>query len=594
MPSRRSRKDLGGDMIHIKLNGRELEVKENQTIYNICKENHIHIPTLCHLNLNQIGYFNMSGSCRVCVVELKNQDGKLVTSCNTVATEGMDIVTHSPKAVKSRKTVIELLLSDHPNDCLYCDKNNNCELQTLASDLGVRQQRFTGERSTFEINPHSSPSIVHDPNKCILCRRCETMCSMIQTVHALGPSDRGFETKIGPVFNMNLTDTVCTSCGQCVTVCPTGALMEKSSIDHVWDALEDKHTVVIAQTAPAVRVALGEEFGYEPGTDVEGKMVAALKELGFDYVFDTNFAADLTIVEEGNELLERLQAGGPFPIITSCCPAWVNFMETQYNDMIQYVSTCKSPHQMNGAVAKNFFAEKIGVDPKHIVVVSVMPCVAKKFENSREELAGDWGKDVDYVITTRELGRMVKEAAIGFNALEEKAFDSPMGFSSGGADIFGATGGVIEAALRSVYDKLTDGEEMGVLEFEELHGWKGIKKTRVNIAGTDYNIAVTNGLGNVRRLMEEVRNGNSNLHAIEVMACPGGCIGGGGQPYHHGDYEILEKRAKALFDKDKDKDVRISHYNPSIISLYEDFLGQPGSELAHKLLHTHYVVKPKI
>ncbi|NLW52137.1 MAG: 4Fe-4S binding protein [Tissierellia bacterium] len=581
-------------MITIKLNGKEISVKENQTIYNICKENHIEIPTLCHLNLHQIGYFNMSGSCRVCSVELKNQGGKLITSCNTLATEGMDIVTHSPKAVKARKSVVELLLSDHPNDCLYCHKNDNCELQSMASDLGVRKRRFMGEQTQFPINDQSSPSIVHDPNKCILCKRCETMCSMIQTVKALGSKDRGFHTQVGPVFDMNLTDTVCTSCGQCLTVCPTGALMEKTNIDNVWDALQDKRKIVIGQTAPAVRVALGEEFGYEPGTDVTGKMVGAMKELGFDYVFDTNFAADLTIVEEGNELLERLQTGGPFPIITSCCPAWVNFMESQFSDMIPLVSSAKSPHQMNGAVIKNYFAQKIGVEAKDIVVVSIMPCVAKKYESNREELTGEWGKDVDIVITTRELGRMIKEAAIGFTEMPELNFDDPLGESTGGATIFGATGGVIEAALRSVYEKLTGNEDMGVLEFEELRGWRGIKRTTVNILGTDYNIAVTNGLGNVRKLMEEVRSGKSNLHAIEVMACPGGCIGGAGQPYHHGDYSILDKRAKGLFDKDRSQELRVSHKNPDVLKLYEEYLGEIGGEKAHHLLHTHYRVEEKI
>lgn len=579
-------------MIEIKLNGKEITVKENQTIYNICKENHIHIPTLCHLNLSQIGYFNMSGSCRVCVVEIANQGGKLVTSCNTVAEEGMEIITHSPQAVKARKTVVELLLSNHPNDCLYCDKSTYCELQQLAADLGVRKLRFEGEKANFKINTNSSPAIVHDPNKCILCKRCETMCSQIQTVKALGSIDRGFYTKVGPVFGANLTDTMCTSCGQCITVCPTGALMERSNVDNVWNAIQDKQKVVIAQTAPAVRVAMGEDFGFEPGTDVTGKMVASLKELGFDYVFDTNFGADLTVIEEGGELLERLQSGGPFPIITSCCPAWVNFMESQYPDMIPLVSSTKSPHQMNGAIIKTYFAKKLNIDPKNIVVVSIMPCVAKKAESKRPELAGDWGKDVDIVITTRELGRMVKEAAIGFNTLHDEEFDDPFGESSGGATIFGATGGVIEAALRMVNDTLSAGEAK-VLEFEELRGWKGIKKTSVEIAGNEYNIAVTNGLGNVRRLMEEVRSGKSDIHAIEVMACPGGCIGGAGQPYHGGDYSILEKRAQALFNKDKNLGYRISDKNPSIKRLYEEFLGEAGSPLSHKILHTEHIAKIK-
>lgn len=581
-------------MINIKLNGRNLEVKENQTIYNICKENHIFIPTLCHLNLNKIGYFNMSGSCRVCVVELANEKGKLVTSCNTTATEGMDIITNSPKAVKSRKTVIELLLSNHPNDCLYCDKNMDCELRKLAADLGVRAQRFYGEKSEFKIKPRSSKAIIHNPNKCILCKRCETMCSSIQTVNALGSIDRGFNTQVGPVFGMNLEDTVCTSCGQCLTVCPTGALMEVSNIDNVWDAIGDKEKIVIGQTAPAVRVALGEEFGYEAGTDVTGKMVSGMKELGFDYVFDTNFGADLTIVEEGNELMDRLKSNGPFPIITSCCPAWVNFMESQYPDMIQYVSSTKSPHEMNGAVIKTYFAEKLGIDPKRIVVVSVMPCVAKKEESKREELSGEWGRDVDIVITTRELARMMKEAAIGFENLKEREFDNPLGESTGGGTIFGATGGVIEAALRSVYDKLSEGKEGKVLEMEELRGWKGIKKTKVEIDGKTYNIAVTNGLGNVRKLMEEVRSGKSSLHAIEVMACPGGCIGGAGQPYHGGDFTILDKRTEAIYKKDKNKDVRISHKNPYIVKLYQEYFDKPGSEKAHHILHTHFKPEAKV
>ncbi len=580
-------------MINIKLNGKDIEARDNQTIHNICKENNIDIPTLCHLNLHEIGYFNAPGSCRICVVEIANQGNKLVTSCNTVATEGMEIITHSPKAVKARKSVVELLISNHPNDCLYCDKNTSCELQQIAYDLGVRKVKYEGERNIMEVHPHSSPSIIQDPNKCILCKRCETMCSLIQKVNAIGQSNRGFETRISSTFNMNLTDGTCTSCGQCVAVCPTGALMEVSNIDNVWDALMDKTKTVVVQTAPAVRVALGEEFGYEPGTDVTGQMVTALRELGFDYVFDTNFAADLTIVEEGNEFMQRLEAGGPFPIITSCCPAWVNFMENQFPDMIQYVSSVKSPHEMNGAVIKNYFAEKKNLHPKRIVTVSVMPCVAKKYEAEREELGGHWGQDVDIVITTRELARMIKEAAIGFNTLKESDFDDPLGESTGSATIFGATGGVIEAVLRSVHEKVTGDVLDQALEFKELRGFKGIKTTSVEIEGTTYDIAVTNGLGNVRKLMESVRKGENKFHAIEVMACPGGCVGGAGQPYHHGDFSLLNKRAAGLFKKDQGQEIRVSHRNPDVIKLYEEYLGDIGGDLAHELLHTHYEAKCK-
>lgn len=577
-------------MVNIRINGTEMSVEPNTTILEAANKIGIKIPTLCHLNLHDIKFVNKLASCRVCMVE-DLRSGKLMPACATLVKEGMDIITDSTRVVKARRVIVELLLSDHPNACLTCAKNLDCELQALARDLNVKNVEYRGERTNLPIDDNSL-SIVRDPNKCILCRRCETMCNEVQTVGALAEVGRGFETYIGSTFGRSMYETTCTFCGQCLSVCPTGALTEVSNIDKVWDALHSDKVVVV-QTAPAVRVALGEEFGLEPGTIVTGKMVAALRRLGFDKVFDTDFAADLTIMEESNEFIERLKGNGSLPILTSCCPGWVNFMEQQFPDMIEIPSTCKSPHEMFGAVAKTYLCEKLGIDPENMVVVSVMPCVAKKFESARPELENDGKSDVDIVITTRELGRMIKEAGINFLGLADEDFDDPLGESTGAGAIFGATGGVIEATVRTAYKRLT-GEDLGDLEFTDLRGLEGIKTTEVDINGRKIRIAVANGLGNTRRLLDKINNGEEEFEAIEVMACPGGCIGGGGQPYHHGDISVIRKRSEGIYDVDRSKEKRKSYENEKVQQLYSEFLGEIGGPLAHELLHTSYEKKPKL
>ena len=576
-------------MINFKINDIELSVPKGTTILQAANQINIKIPTLCHLDLHDIKFLNKLASCRVCVVEdLKS--GKMFPACATPVKEGMDIKTDSPRAVKSRRAIVELLLSDHPNSCLTCAKNLDCQLQSIAHDLGVREIPYTGEMRELPIDKDSY-SIVRDPNKCILCRRCETMCNEVQTVGALAEVGRGFYTHVGSTFNRSMFETTCTFCGQCVSVCPTGALTEVSNVRKVWDELNSDKLVVV-QTAPATRVAIGEMFGMEPGTVVTGKMVAALKKLGFDMVFDTNFAADLTIVEEANEFVNRMKAD-KLPILTSCCPGWVNFMEQQFSDMIEIPSSCKSPHEMFGAIAKSYLCEKLNVKPENMCVVSVMPCVAKKFESARPELEKNGHSDVDIVITTRELAAMIKEAGIDFVGLEDQEFDNPLGESTGAGAIFGATGGVIEATVRTAYETIT-GQELQALEFTALRGFDGIKETTVKIGDRDVRIAVANGLGNTRKLLNKVRSGEEKFDAIEVMACPGGCIGGGGQPYHHGDISVLKRRAEGIYSVDKGKKLRKSHENPQVKKLYAEYLGEVGGPLAHELLHTSYEAKPKL
>lgn len=576
-------------MINFKINDIELSVPKGTTILQAANQINVKIPTLCHLDLHDIKFLNKLASCRVCVVEdLKS--GKMFPACATPVKEGMDIKTDSPRAVKSRRTIVELLLSDHPNSCLTCAKNLDCQLQSIAHDLGVREIPYTGEMRKLPIDKDSY-SIVRDPNKCILCRRCETMCNEVQTVGALAEVGRGFYTHVGSTFNRSMFETTCTFCGQCVSVCPTGALTEVSNVTKVWDELNSDKLVVV-QTAPATRVALGEMFGMEPGTVVTGKMVAALKKLGFDMVFDTNFAADLTIVEEANEFVNRMK-DDKLPILTSCCPGWVNFMEQQFSDMIDIPSSCKSPHEMFGAIAKSYLCEKLNVKPENMCVVSVMPCVAKKFESARPELEKDGHSDVDIVITTRELAAMIKEAGINFVGLEDQDFDNPLGESTGAGAIFGATGGVIEATVRTAYETIT-GEELQALEFTALRGFDGIKETTVKIGDRDVRIAVANGLGNTRKLLNKVKSGEEKFDAIEVMACPGGCIGGGGQPYHHGDISVLKRRAQGIYSIDEGKHLRKSHENPEVKKLYAEYLGEVGGPLAHELLHTSYEAKPKL
>ena len=577
-------------MINLTINGKNVEVSEATTVLDAARSLNINIPTLCHMDLQDIKFVNKLASCRVCLVEDLDK-GKFIPSCATFVKEGMNIRTDSQEVIKARRTIVELLLSDHPNDCLKCAKNLNCQLQKLAHDLNIREIKYTGEMRNLPIDDNSY-SLVRDPNKCILCRRCETMCNTVQTVGALAEVGRGFNTHVGSTFNRSMFETTCTFCGQCLSVCPTGALTEKSNIKEVWKLLEsDKH--IIVQVAPAVRVALGEMFGRNPGESVEGEMVTALRNLGFEKVFDTNFAADLTIMEEANEFVQRLNGEGKLPILTSCCPGWVNFMEQQFSDLIDIPSSCKSPHEMFGAIAKTYYAEKIGKKAEDIKVVSVMPCISKKYEAKRDELENEGYSDVDIVLTTRELGAMIKEAGIDFNNLEKSDFDNPMGESTGAGDIFGTSGGVIEATIRTAYDTIT-GEKLEKVEFEDLRGLKGIKQAKVDINGREIKIAVANGLGNTRRLLEKLRNKEIDLDAIEVMACPGGCIGGGGQPYHNGKISILKERSKGLYQIDKNKKLRKSYQNPYIKKLYQEYLGDVGSEKAKELLHTSYKARPKL
>jgi len=577
-------------MVTVTINNKVIQVPKDYTILQAAKEIGINIPTLCHLDLHNIKMVNKVASCRACVVEVEGRRN-LAPSCSTPVFDGMKIKTDSLRAVRARRTMVELLISDHPKDCLVCLKNQECELQSIAHDMGIKQIRYEGEMSTYPVDM-SSKAIYRDPSKCILCRRCETMCNDVQTVHALSGVDRGFKTIVGPAFNAPMNETVCTFCGQCVAVCPTGALVEIDNVPKVWRALEEKNKTVVVQVAPAVRVAIGELFGLTPGTIVTGKLVSALKSLGFDYVFDTDFAADLTIMEEAYEMIERIKENKNLPILTSCCPAWVKFFEHQFPDLLDIPSTCKSPHEMFGAITKHYFAKKMGISEKDIIVVSVMPCVAKKYEAERPELESKGVKDVDIVITTRELGRMIKEAGINFLSLDDEEFDNPLGESTGAAVIFGTTGGVIEAALRTAADELT-GQSLENVDFHEVRGLKGLREAEVKIGDLTLNIAIAHGLGNARTLLESIRQGNSKYHAIEIMACPGGCIGGGGQPYHHGNLEILKQRAESIYSIDKEFKVRKSHENPSIQELYKEFLGEPGSELAHHLLHTSYFERKK-
>lgn len=576
-------------MITLTINDKEVSVEKNMTILEAAQKIDVNIPTLCHLNLHDIQYVNQHASCRVCVVEEVGKK-KLIPACATKCKEGMNIRTDSVRAIRARRTIVELLLSNHPNSCLTCAMNLDCELQKLAHDLGIREIHYEGEKNNFPVD-NNSYSIIREQNKCVLCKRCETMCNEVQTVYALTDIGRGFDTSVGAWFNKPMSETTCTFCGQCVAVCPTGALTEMNYIKKVWFELEDNNKVVFVQTAPAVRVALGEEFGYPAGTSVTGKMVSALRRMGFDKVFDTNFAADLTIMEEASEFVDRFK-NNKLPILTSCCPSWVNFIEQQFPDMLDIPSTCKSPHEMFGAMTKTYLAKKVGVDPKDVVLVSIMPCVAKKYEAARKELMEDGVRDVDYVLTTRELAIMIKEAGINFRDLEEDTFDDPMGASTGAGDIFGASGGVIEATLRTAYYFLT-GERLKALEFLDLRGIRGIKETEVDIKGTKIRVAVANGLGNARKLLEDIRSGKKTYEAIEIMACPGGCVGGAGQPYHHGDLGILRKRAEALYSEDRDKKLRYSYENPDVKKLYEEFLGAPYSEKSHKYLHTTYTPRPR-
>lgn len=582
----------------LKVNGKDVTVPQGTTILEAAQELGIDIPTLCHLDLHDVDVENHSASCRVCVVEVKGKR-QLMPACATPCSDGMEVVTNSDRVLQTRRTIVEMLISDHPKSCLICGKSGSCDLQDLAVRFGIDKVHISGK--TQSIYPKdSSRSLIRDMDKCVYCRRCETMCNDVQKVGALSGINRGFNAVVSTAFQAPLKDTVCTHCGQCVAVCPTGALLEHDATWEVVDALTDPTKTVVVQTAPSVRVAIGEPFGYAPGEVTPGQMVTALRELGFDYVFDTDFSADLTIMEEGTELLQRLQAylegeETALPILTSCCPAWVNFFESQFPDLLDVPSTARSPQQMMGPVIKNYFAEKIGVDRKDLVVVSIMPCLAKKMEADRDEFKVDGNPDVDIVLSTREFAKLLRRKDIQIGTLAESQFDDPLGESTGAGVIFGTTGGVIEAAVRTAYEIHT-GQALQEVEFHELRGLEAIRIADVPF-GDDLNIriAVAHGLGHAKELLEEIRAGNPRqIHAIEIMACPGGCIGGGGQPYHHGDYERVKARQKAIYELDRQSPIRKSHENPSIIKLYEDYFDKPASELAHKLLHTSYHAKEKL
>ncbi len=590
------------DMVKVTIDGKLIEVPKSSTIVAAAKSAGITIPTLCYLHIGGADYKNDCASCRICVVEVEGRRN-LAPACATPVFDGMVVTTNTMKVMQKRKTVLELMLSDHPKDCLACSKNGECELQDLSMQFGVREIRFKDKES--EYRKDSSPAIIRDMDKCIMCRRCETMCNNIQTVGALTGVNRGFESVVATAFEQDLSDSVCTFCGQCVAVCPVGALHEK---DHTWQLVKDlanPKKKVIVQVAPAVRVALGEEFGLAAGTDVEGKMVTALRKLGFDQVFDTNFAADLTIMEEATELIDRVNkvlAGDKdtkLPILTSCCPAWVKFFEHNYPDMLDVPSSAKSPQQMFGAVAKGIWAKEEGIDRNDLIVVSVMPCLAKKYESSRDEFKVDGNPDVDYSISTRELAKLLKQANINLPQLEEGTMDNPLGEYTGAGVIFGRTGGVIEAATRTAYEWIT-GTSLEDVDFTQLRGMEGIRVAEVSIPGLDeklgskFRIGIAHGLGAARELLDKIRAGEETLHAIEIMACKGGCVGGGGQPYHHGDFNIIKKRTAGIQAIDSNKDIRKSHENPYIKELYAKHLGKPNSHLAHELLHTKYFPKHKI
>ncbi len=580
-------------MIALTIDDHYLQVPKGTTILQAAKSVGIEIPTLCHYELKGQGIENKPGSCRVCVVEVEGNKN-LVPSCYTQVSEGMVVHTHSLRVIMARRTVVDLILSDHPADCLVCPQAGKCELQKLAIDLGLREITYSGEQSHYKKD--ISPAIIRDMDKCIMCRRCETVCNEMQTVGVLSGINRGFEAVVGTAFEKKLVDTPCVMCGQCVQACPVGALSEVNNTRDVMNALNNPKKTVIVQTAPAVRVALGEEFGMEPGSRVTGKMVTALRQLGFNYVFDTDFAADLTIMEEGTEMLDRISRfmngdkSVRLPIMTSCCPGWVNFFETYYPDMLDVPSTAKSPMQMFGAIAKNYWAEKLGIKREDLVVVAIMPCVAKKYECQRDEFKVDGNPDVDYSLTTRELADMIKLLGIRFDELVESDFDRPLGESTGAAVIFGATGGVIEAATRTAYELYTK-KSLGKVDFKELRGLSGVREATVDFDGTPIHIGIAHGLGNARKLLDKVRSGEAQFHAIEVMACPGGCVGGAGQPYHHGDFSKVEKRLQAVYEEDASKPIRKSHENPYIQELYKEYLGEPCGEKAHHLLHTHYFDK---
>ncbi|MBZ0199934.1 MAG: [FeFe] hydrogenase, group A [Ignavibacteriaceae bacterium] len=572
-------------MVQLTINNIKVNAEEGMTILDAAKTVGIKVPTLCHLK-----DLFPSGACRICSVEVKEHRG-LTPACAFPIYEGMVVETNSPRVRVARKTIVELLIENHPQDCLICVRNKNCELQDLSETYGVREHRYVGEKKEHAIDI-SSASMERDPAKCILCGRCVRVCHEVQKIGAIDFTGRGFTSTVTTPYNKGLNVSDCILCGQCILVCPTAALREKSTLKEVASALNNKNKFVVVQVAPAVRATLGEEYNMPLGTDVTGQLVTGLRRLGFKKVFDTNFAADLTIMEEATELISRINNGGILPMFTSCCPGWVKFIEQENPELLGHVSSCKSPHEMEGAVLKTYYAKKMGIDPKDIFVVSIMPCTVKKFESNRAELSEESLHDVDAVLTTRELVRFFKIAGIEFSELPNDQFDNPLGESTGAAAIFGTSGGVMEAALRTAYYKMT-GSNLASVDFEAVRGANSLKEATVNINGLDINIAVVNGIGGVKPLLEQIQNGVSKYHFIEVMACPGGCINGGGQPIHQ-KAEKIQKRMRALYQIDANTKMRNSHENESVKILYKEFLGEPNSHKAHEILHTHYTDRKKI
>jgi NADH-quinone oxidoreductase subunit G/NADP-reducing hydrogenase subunit HndD len=566
-------------MTTLMIDNTKVAVEEGATILDAAKQVGVNIPTLCYLK-----DINVIGACRICMVDVQGAR-TFMAACVTPVTEGMVVRTNTPAVIKARKTILELILSDHPMECLTCIRNQNCELQKLAEEFGIQEIRFEGAKTEYGLDD-SSPAIVRDPRKCVLCRRCISVCSNVQTVKALTAEERGFNTLIAPAFNERLSNMECVQCGQCSLVCPTAAIHEVDDTQKVWAALADPKKHVVVQTAPATRVQVGETIGADPGSIVTGQMVAGLRRLGFDKVFDTDFTADLTIIEEGNELLHRVKNGGTLPMITSCSPGWIKFAEHFYPDLLPHLSTCKSPQQMFGALAKTYYAEKAGVKPEDVFVVSIMPCTAKKFECQRPEMNSSGYQDVDVVLTSRELGRMFKQAGLNMANLPVEEYDAPLGISTGAGEIFGASGGVMEAALRTVYEVVT-GQTLECIDFTDCRGLTGVKESTVQVGELPVKIAITNGLGNARKVLDMVRAGEADYHFIEIMCCPGGCIGGGGSPIPT-NTDIRLKRIDATYTEDEGMALRKSHENPAVNELYAEFLKEPLGHKSHELLHTHY------